>query len=244
MGPRSRATRAHRSLALVLRRTAYGEADLIVSLFTEAEGKLSAVARAARKSQRRFGGALEPLHTLEVELEERADAEVLWLREARLCKLRPALLENLAGLEAAGKFLGWLRHAAPERTPEPGLWELSQRCLDELDAGAAAASSTASAQRTLAHYGLQLLVACGWRLELERCVQSGVPCPEGKAAMIDPELGGLVSRAQGGAPISVSGAQRRRLISAQAGANDALLEDDAELGLKLVEWSLKAHAGL
>jgi DNA repair protein RecO (recombination protein O) len=231
-------------LALVLRRTAYGEADLVVTLFTESEGKLSAIARAARKSQRRFGGALEPLHTLEVELEERVDAEVLWLREARLNKVRAALLESLAGLEAAGRFLGWLRHAAPERTREPGLWQLSQTCLDALDAQAATSEATPNANLTLAHYGLQLLVACGWRLELERCVQSGAPCPEGKAAMIDPELGGLVSRARGGASITVSGAQRKRLIAAQAGANDVLLEEDAELGLKLVDWSLKAHAGL
>jgi hypothetical protein len=75
-------------------------------------------------------------------------------------------------------------------------------------------------------------------------VQSGVLCPEGKAAMIDPERGGLVSRAQGGASISVSGALRARLIAAQRGAPGALLEVDAELALGLVERCLKAHAGI
>src|SRR3954463_8303865 len=37
------------------------EADLLVTLFTRAEGKLKGIARAAMKSKRRFGGALEPL---------------------------------------------------------------------------------------------------------------------------------------------------------------------------------------
>ncbi len=37
------------------------EADLLVTLFTRTEGKVRGVARSAKKSKRRFGGALEPL---------------------------------------------------------------------------------------------------------------------------------------------------------------------------------------
>jgi DNA repair protein RecO (recombination protein O) len=245
MRARSSNARLLETPALILRRTPYGEADLIVTLFTESAGRLSALARSARKSQRRFGGSLEPLHTLEVQLDERPDSDVLTLREARLVTVRTGLLEDLARLEAAGRYLGWIRQAAPERTPEPALWRLCQACLDDLNAGAAnPGGPAASAALTLAHYGLGLLEASGWRLELERCVQSGVPCPEGKAAMIDPERGGLVSRAQGGASISVSGAQRARLIAAQRGDAAALTEEDAELGLRLVERCLKAHAGI
>ncbi len=259
MGARSRATQSHETLALVLRRTPYGEADLVVSLFTKSMGRVSALARAARKSQRRFGGSLEPFNTLEARLEEASTgADLLKLTEARVVTARVHLLEHLPSMEAAGNFLNWIRHAAPEHTPEPTLWELCQSCLDELDAAArdrVRTSPVASAVRpasapppsstlSLASHGLRLLVACGWRLELERCVQSGVRCPEGKAAMVDPERGGLVSQARGGAPFSVTGPARRRLIAAQAGASNALTEADAELGLQLVERTLRAHAGL
>ena len=37
------------------------EADLLVTLFTRVEGKVRGVARSAKKSKRRFGGALEPM---------------------------------------------------------------------------------------------------------------------------------------------------------------------------------------
>ena len=37
------------------------EADLLVTFFTRLEGKVRGVAKAAKKSKRRFGGALEPL---------------------------------------------------------------------------------------------------------------------------------------------------------------------------------------
>lgn len=251
MGARNRALRTHETLALVLRRTPYGDSDLVVSLFTEHLGQVTALARAARKSQRRFGGQLEPLHTLTVTLDEREGSELLALKEAQIRTARIQLLQNLSGMEAAGKILSWVRHAAPEHTPEPPLWQLTESCLDELEAGVARAGAgpmsgapAPSALLTLASHGLRLLVVSGWRLELEHCVQSGVRCPDGKSAMIDPERGGLVSRARGGAPFSVAGAARQRLIAAQAGDLRALTEADAALALELVERCLRAHAGL
>jgi DNA repair protein RecO (recombination protein O) len=247
MGARSRVgARSHTTLALVLRRTLYGDADLIVSLLSEKLGQVSALARAARKSQRRFGGSLEPFHTLEVELEESPGAELLRLREARLVGPRAGLLTHLAGMEAAGVFLGWVRHSAPAHTPEPGLWQLAQSCLDELETHSLRRASPASAspRLTLAAHGLWLLDACGWRLELSYCVESGVRCPDGKAALIDPVRGGLVSRARGGAGLRLSGATRRRLSVTQSERTNALEEADVELTLQLVEGCLRAHAGL
>src|SRR5689334_22638418 len=49
------------SEAVILRTYPMREADLLVTLFTRQEGKIKGVARAAKKSKRRFGGALEPL---------------------------------------------------------------------------------------------------------------------------------------------------------------------------------------
>jgi DNA repair protein RecO (recombination protein O) len=51
----------HESEAIVLRTYPLREADLLVTLFTRMEGKVRGVARSAKKSRRRFGGALEPL---------------------------------------------------------------------------------------------------------------------------------------------------------------------------------------
>jgi DNA repair protein RecO (recombination protein O) len=47
--------------AIVLRTYPLREADLLVTLFTRVEGKVRGVARSAKKSKRRFGGALEPM---------------------------------------------------------------------------------------------------------------------------------------------------------------------------------------
>ncbi len=59
------------SEAIVLRSYPLREADLLVAFFTRAEGKVRGVARAAKKSKRRFGGALEPLTYVRVWYEDR-----------------------------------------------------------------------------------------------------------------------------------------------------------------------------
>jgi DNA repair protein RecO (recombination protein O) len=69
------------SEAVVLRTYPLREADLLVTLFTRAEGKVRGVARAAKKSQRRFGGALEPLTYVRAFYEDR---ERRW-RMSRSC---------------------------------------------------------------------------------------------------------------------------------------------------------------
>jgi DNA repair protein RecO (recombination protein O) len=255
-GSNSRAKKSHTTAALVLRRTPYREADLVVTLFTESIGQISALARAARKSQRRFGGGLEPFHTLAAELDEAPGSELMTLTSARVETARTHLYGHLEGMEAAGKFLSWIRQASPAHTPEPLVWQLAIACLDRLNAASAAPPERAIAASAgsqpvrssptliLATFGLQLLAASGWRLELEHCVLSGARCPDGKSAMVDPERGGLVSRAEGGAPFLVSGPARARLIAAEDGQIDALDEEDSALGLELVERCLRAHAGL
>src|SRR5512140_3319531 len=64
------------SEAIVLRSYPLREADLLVSFFTRNEGKVRGVARAAKKSKRRFGGALEPLTRVRVYYDDREGREL------------------------------------------------------------------------------------------------------------------------------------------------------------------------
>jgi DNA repair protein RecO (recombination protein O) len=65
--------------AIVLRTYPLREADLLVTLFTRAEGKVRGVARSAKKSKRRFGGALEPLTYVRAFYEDRERQELVRL---------------------------------------------------------------------------------------------------------------------------------------------------------------------
>src|ERR1700730_477395 len=64
------------SEAIVWRTYPLREADLLVTLFTRLEGKVRGVARAAKKSRRRFGGALEPLTLVRASYDDREGNEL------------------------------------------------------------------------------------------------------------------------------------------------------------------------
>jgi DNA repair protein RecO (recombination protein O) len=65
--------------AIVLRTYPLREADLLVTLFTRDEGKIRGVARSAKKSKRRFGGALEPLTRVRAYYDQKAGQELVRL---------------------------------------------------------------------------------------------------------------------------------------------------------------------
>lgn len=230
----------HESEALLLKRVELGEADLIVTLFTRTLGRVSALARGARRSRKRFGGALEPFFTLQVRMEERARSELFVLGEASVLRPRLGLLSELTRLEVAGRALSWVRRAAPPRTPEPEAWALLERLLDRL----ATTDSGLSPERELCELGLPLLAAFGWGIDFERCVSCGKPCPEGAPATIDTTRGGLVCRECGGGRIRLNAALRERLARAARGEAQALAEEDVRVALDLIDRVFAAHAGL
>lgn len=224
--------------ALLLRRVDYGETDLVVTLLTQKIGKVSALARGARKGSRRFG-ALEPMHTLAVEMDERPGAELSTLVEARLLTPRDKIMRSLAAMEAAGKALSWARRASPPRTPEAAVYDVLTTLLDRLALGAAADTALA-----LAEAGLALLSALGWGIDLERCVRCGRQAAPGQSASVDATRGGLICRNCGGARLRVSGEARARLQRAAAGETGVLAAEDGADALSLVEAALGAHAGI
>jgi DNA repair protein RecO (recombination protein O) len=239
--PRALATsRSHTTLSLVLGRVAYGESDLVLTLFSEQLGRISAMARGARRSQRRFGGALEPMHTLRMRLDERPRVELFTLRESAIDKPRMRLVADLERMQAAGRALSWVRRAAPARTPEPLVWRVVESLLDRLDATGDETSPIAE----LGEAGLLLLGAFGWGIDFNRCVRCGKPCEPERPALLDPGRGGLVCRSCGGARLRLDGATRARLSQAAAGQSGVLVGREAELGLEIVEAALFAHAGL
>jgi DNA repair protein RecO (recombination protein O) len=222
--------------ALVVRTVDVGEADVVATLVTEQVGKVSAMVRGARKGSRRIEGALEPIHTIAVLLEDKGH-ELMTLKESRIVRMRPGVVASLDALDAAGIALRWVRHLFPPRTPEPEGWRALVELLDALDAG------RSPARLELARAGLELLAAVGYAMDLERCVVCGRPCPASKAACVDPSRGGLVCRACGGAATVLLPEIRDAARALASGPAAEVTPAQAEAILRLVDLSMAAHAG-
>ncbi|HEY8073981.1 MAG TPA: DNA repair protein RecO [Labilithrix sp.] len=226
------------SPALLVRSVAYGEADVVATFFTETDGKLSAIARGAQRSSKRFGGALEPIHELAVTLEDKG-SELCTLKEARITRARTRVVADLDAMEAAGRALRWVRHLCPARTPEPGAWRELGVLLDRLDA-----PGDAPFEQELAVFGLRLLADVGYGLELERCAICGRPCPphkDGRPRAAHVASGGLVCSQCGGARRTMSGELRTLAARAQQGERVVMTKEDANALLAIVEDALAAH---
>jgi DNA repair protein RecO (recombination protein O) len=235
------------SNALLVRSVPYGESDLITTFFTERIGKVSSIVRGARRSQKRFGGSLEPLHELALSMEDKGK-ELCLLKEARIVRARTGISSSLEAMEAAGQALRWVRHLCPPRTPEPAAWASSSAVLDALDEIANERDDAEEARRRtrqeLAVFGLRLLSDMGYGLELDRCNRCGRPCPAGRSAFVDAGGGGIVCTSCGGARRTISGDLRALYVTAQR-AESAGIElswDQAGTLIDIVEEAMAAHA--
>src|SRR5574341_912742 len=94
----------HTSDALILRTYPLGESDRIVVFLTRDRGKKRGVAKNARQSRRRFGGALEPLTYGRVGYMERERRDLV-----RLDYVEP-VRSPMAALE--GEALGYVEYFA------------------------------------------------------------------------------------------------------------------------------------
>jgi DNA repair protein RecO (recombination protein O) len=72
--------------AFLLRTGSLGESDLLVTLFTREQGKIKGVARAARKSRKRFGGALEPATHVQVRFMEKEGRDLVQIQDLEIVR--------------------------------------------------------------------------------------------------------------------------------------------------------------
>ena len=203
--------RAHRVDALVLRAIAYGEADAVVHLLVRGRGRVSAFARGARSSRKRFGGALEPFQRVEALLAEREGQELWALREARVVEGHGRLREDLHRIAHAGYAAELIHELTRAGQPADALFALLEEFLTRLEAGAA----TSSRLRALE---LLALEAAGFAPELRACARCGSEVPAGRAAF-DPDAGGLicVSCARQARPLALSHGARAALWQLRVG---------------------------
>jgi len=121
--------------ALILRTYSLGESDRIVVFLTRDRGKKRGVAKNARQSRRRFGGALEPMTHGRVAYVERERRDLVRLDyvEPISSPLSVAYDEVVAYV---GYFAELIDECAPEADPNETLFRLGVSILEALRAGA------------------------------------------------------------------------------------------------------------
>jgi len=204
-----------RCRALVLHGVDYGDSDRVMTLFTDTRGRLAAFARAARKSRRRFAGALEPFTLLSVQLvETRGD----------LCRLDAAevldgfgeLRSDIDRVARASYAAELVRELSREREPHPDLFDLLHGFFTAL------AREGAGVTRMM-RFELAALAAGGLMPRLDACARCGAGDP--LEPLFDPEHGGILCGKCGqGQGVRISKQVSQALVALQRSELQGALE--------------------
>ena len=171
----------YREVGIVLRTIKLGEADRIVTLVTEGRGKVRAVAKGVRKTKSRFGGRLEPLTHVSLQLYEGRSLDTI--TQAETLESFRYVREDLDRLAKASTLLEAVDAVVQEGEEDPRLHQMLLGALRTLDARPAPLVVPAFLWKLLAH--------TGFRPMLEECARCGEPEP---LVAFDLNEGGVLCR--------------------------------------------------
>jgi DNA repair protein RecO (recombination protein O) len=120
------------SEAIVLRTYPLREADLLVTFFTRTEGKVRGVARSAKKSKRRFGGALEPMTYVRAFYDVRERQELARLDSCEVLESPMAQQVTYARAAALAHLAELLDELLPDREANDAVFRLTLSVLHVL----------------------------------------------------------------------------------------------------------------
>ncbi len=159
------------------------EADQVVSLFTRDAGKIRGIARAASKSRRRFGGALEPMTHVRANYATRPRQDLVRLDSLEI--LRSPLAEPVDYPRAAALafYTEVLDEMLPEHDPQDATFRLLLHVLEQTHAG--------RIWMPVTYFALWMVRLMGWMPDLRRCSACRAPLPPDQPVFWQPGLDGL-----------------------------------------------------
>ena len=167
----------------MLRSIRYGEADRILHLYTPERGRISAIAKGARRARSRFGARLEPFMHVRAGLHE-GRSELLTVTGAETLAAHARLRDGAATLDAAARACDAVARLFETEDPHPAVYHLLANELALLDADHARA--TLSNQLA---FRLKLLLAAGFAPHLQACASCGA---RDHLVAFSPAAGGVV----------------------------------------------------
>lgn len=168
--------------AIVLRRRPLGEADKVLTLFTREMGKLSAIARGARKPTSKLAGSTETCVQARFHL---APGRTFWIvTQASVERARARLHRLLMNAATAIYACELVDRLLEENVPDEDLFDLLAGTLDELE-------TTEHPTWTLCRFENMLMTQQGYSPELETCTRCGKPIEEQTIAFL-PQMGGTL----------------------------------------------------
>jgi DNA repair protein RecO (recombination protein O) len=168
--------------AIVLSVMDYAEADKLVTFFSLEHGKLKGLARSAKRSRKRFGGALEPFARLHLQLFLKEGLSTL--NGADIVTIFPHIRQDLAKICHAAYVCELVERLVPEGEHNQRLFRLLAAYLEHLDQ-----YENDPADRRF--FEINLLKVLGYQPLLSHCAGCGTVITDARGLRSTPSFSGI-----------------------------------------------------
>jgi len=148
--------------AIVLRSRPFGESDKIVSFLTESYGKLTGIAKGAKRSRKRFVNSLEPFALVNLSFQDRPHSSLAFILAADLKIGFSQLITSLERISNAAYLVEITDGLTGEREENPAIYQHLKNGLIYLE-------ENGPSLRFLTFFELKLLRLAGYQPVLDRC---------------------------------------------------------------------------
>jgi DNA repair protein RecO (recombination protein O) len=156
----------HVTPAIVLRTWPFGESDKIVSFLTENHGKLTGIAKGAKRSRKRFVNSLEPFSLVNLRFQDRAHSNLAFIIASDLAFGFKHLLTSLEKISFASYLVEITDGLIGEREENRLVFRHLKDGLTHLDA-------RSTSLTFLTSFELKLLKLAGYQPLLDSCRHCG-----------------------------------------------------------------------
>lgn len=207
--------------AIILRKIAYGESDLIVTFFGRNDGRMSGIAKSARVSQRRFGGSLELGSLVDLRYVMRRGADLVRIEDAQVNAPTTGIMLSLERLGALSRALELALAFLPEHQAAPEKFDLLADYIFNL-------SREDPGPASVITFEIKWLSLVGYAPALENCMKCGGEAQTGETWSFSLDSGGIFC------PRCVRHNSRRVEINEGAVRNlrNLAMDEEANLGQK------------
>jgi|GEM_PF-1181080 len=178
--------------AFIINKTDYGESDIIITLFSASRGKISCIAKGAKRSRRRFPGSIELFSQISFIGFIKHPLALTRIDECQLLNPYLAIQEELKGYLNGCYFLEIINRCAAERQRNQKIFDL----LEDLFTFLSEVPYNRNFNCQIRLFELQIITLLGFKPELSQCLDCGVELgndnPGDRFFHFSPQSGGLV----------------------------------------------------
>ncbi|MBI5587148.1 MAG: DNA repair protein RecO [Deltaproteobacteria bacterium] len=174
----------YKARAVILNSIDYGESDRILTFHTLEHGKLTGIAKGARRSRKRFVGNIEPASEILLVFFHGGKSDMVRVEDASLIDAYSALKSDIERLSQACYLLELVAEMTREGQRLPGVFSLLTGFLKMLE--------TEDGETVLRFFEIRLLSMLGYLPHLDCCVVCRRPFAAEERLFFSSEKGGTV----------------------------------------------------